>query len=299
MAQRPKARTNRCPAADRPDCPPRPRAKARQSGFALVAVIWTLGLMTLLGMAVIVGARYRTKTSSNYASVAAAEMAAESAVNLAISTALAATPEQAVNFPLRCQMPGGERATITVEEETGKLDLNTANQAALTRLFTALAGDQSTGTRLAAQIVEFRKPKTQGTAAARFTTIMELDQINGIPPRLFRAALRHITVRSGKPEPDIAAASPALLRLFNVEPKPSAAKRGWPAGGSMTIRADIGSPNGTRFIREALVSMEAGNGRPYVIREWRRGDIDAPNLRQDQPQGALRACLQVREAAAR
>jgi general secretion pathway protein K len=91
-------------------------------------------------------------------------------------------------------MPGGERATITVEEETGKVDLNTANQAALTRLFTALAGDQSTGTRLAAQIVEFRKPKTQGTAAARFTTIMELDQIDGIPPRLFRAALRHITV---------------------------------------------------------------------------------------------------------
>jgi hypothetical protein len=67
----------------------------------------------------------------------------------------------------------------------------------------------------------------------------------------------------------------------------------------MTIRADIGSPNGTRFIREALVSREARNGRPYVIREWRHGDIDAPSLRQESPQGALRACLQVREAAAR
>jgi len=88
-------------------------------------VIWTLGLITLLGMAVIVGARYRTKTSSNYASVTAAEMAAESAVNLAVATALAATPEQAVNFPFRCRLPGGERATITVEEETGKIDLNT------------------------------------------------------------------------------------------------------------------------------------------------------------------------------
>jgi general secretion pathway protein K len=72
-----------------------------------------------------------------------------------------------------------------------------------------------------------------------------------------------------------------------------------PAGGSMTIRADIGNPNGTRFIREALVSLEAGNGRPYIIRAWRRGDIDAPSLRQEPPQSALRACLQVREAAAR
>jgi general secretion pathway protein K len=303
VARRPQARTNRCPAADRPDCPPLPRAKARQSGFALVAVIWTLGLITLLGMAVIVGARYRTKTSSNYASVAAAEMAAESAVNLAISAALTATPDQAVHFPLRCRLPGGERATITVEEETGKVDLNTANQAALTRLFTALTGDQSTGIRLAAQIVEFRKPKAQGTAAtgptaARFTTIMELDQIDGMPPQLFRTALRHVTVRSGKPEPDMDAASPSMRRLLNVEPKPNAARRGVPAGGSMTIRADISSPDGARFIREALVSLEGGSARPYVVREWRRGDIDSSPLQQDQQQSGLRACLQAREAAA-
>lgn len=262
-------------------------------------MIWTLGLITLLGMAVIVGARYRTKTASNYAAVTAAELAAESAVNLAISAALTATPEQAVSFPLRCRLPGGERATIAIEEETGKVDLNSASPAALTRLFTALTGDLSAGARLAAQIVEFRKPKTQGApATARFTTIMELDQVDGIPPRLFRAALRHVTVRSGKPEPDMEAASPAMKRLLNVEPKPNAARRGMPAGGSMTIRADINGPDGTRFIREALVSLEGGNGRPYVIREWRRGDIEPSGQRQDRPQSALPACLQVREAAA-
>ena len=269
----------------------------------LVAVIWTLGLITLLGMAVIVGARYRTKTSSNYASVTAAEMAAESAVNLAIATALTAAPEQAVNFPLRCRLPGGERATITVEEETGKIDLNTASPAALTRLFTALTGDQSRGTRIASQIIEFRKPKAQSTPAAgpaeaRFTTVMQLDQLDGMSPRLFRTALRHVTVRSGRPEPDMEAASPAMLRLLNVEPKQTTAKRGLPLGGSMTIRADISASDGTRFIREALVSLEGGNGRPYVIREWRRGDIDSSSSRQERPQDTSRACLQVREAAA-
>jgi general secretion pathway protein K len=296
VAKRPKARTNRFPVPDRPECPSLPRASARQSGFALVAVIWTLGLITLLGMAVIVGARYRTKTSSNYASVTAAEMAAESAVNLAVATALAATPEQAVNFPLRCRLPGGERAMITVEEETGKIDLNTASLAALTRFFTALTGDQSSGMRIAAQITEFRKPKAQGTpAATRFTTVMQLDQLDGISPRLFRDALRHVTVRSGRQEPDMAAASPALLRLLNVEPKQTNAKRGLPVGGSVTIRADISAPDGARFIREALVSLESGSGRPYVIREWRRGDIDPSAAR---PQGTPRACLQLREAAA-
>jgi len=263
-------------------------------------VIWTLGLITLLGMAVMVGARYRTKTSSNYASVAAAETAAESAVNLAIATALTATPEQAAHFPLRCRLPGGERATITVEEETGKIDLNTASPAALTRFFTALTGDQSKGTRIATEIIEFRKPKTQATPAAgpaqaRFTTVMQLDQIDGMSPRLFRAALRHVTVRSGRPEPEIEAASPAMLRLLNVEPKPASARRGLPVSGSMTIRADISAADGTRFIREALISLDGGNGRPFVIREWRRGDIDP---RQEPPQGVPRACLRLGDAPA-
>src|SRR5258705_1566139 len=119
VANRPKARTNRFPVPDRPECPPLPRPRARQSGFALVAVIWTLGLITLLGMAVIVGARYRTKTTSNYASVTAAEMAAESAVNLAIATAFAASPEQDVKFPLRCRLPMGVRVTVSIADTTG------------------------------------------------------------------------------------------------------------------------------------------------------------------------------------
>nr|WP_249810628.1 type II secretion system protein GspK [Bradyrhizobium sp. 157] len=230
-------------------------------------------------------------------------MAAESAVNLAIAAALAATPEQATNFPLRCRLPGGERATITVEEETGKVDLNTASPAALTRFFTALTGDQSKGTRIAAQIVEFRNPKAQATPAikpaeAPFMTVMQLDQIDGISPRLFRTALRHVTVRSGRPEPDMNAASPATLRLLNVQPKPAAARRGLPAGGTITIRADISASDGTRFIREALVSLEGANGRPFVIREWRRGDIDPSSAQQERAQGAARACLRVRDAAA-
>ncbi|KRR27855.1 hypothetical protein CQ14_08415 [Bradyrhizobium lablabi] len=298
-----RARTNRFSVPGRPECPALRRRKASQSGFALVAVIWTLGLITLLGMAVIVGARYRTKTSSNYASVAAAEMAAESAVNLVIAAALAPTPEQAVNFPLRCRLPGGERATITVEEETGKIDLNTASPAALTRFFTALTGDQSRGSRIVSQIIEFRKPKAQSTPGARpnearFTTVMQLDQIDGMSPLLFRAALRHVTVRSGRPEPDMEAASPATLRLLNVEPKQVAGKRGLPTGGSITIRADISASDGTRFIREALVSLEGGNGRPFVIREWRRGDIDSSSTRHESAQGTGRACLRVRDAAA-
>ena len=298
MADRPTARSHRFSGSNRwseTPFPPHFRAGSNSSdaGFALVAVIWSLGLITLLGMAVIVGARYRTKVTSSIASVTAATAAAESAINLGITTALTTTPSQNVKFPLRCRLPGGERVTVTVEEETGKVDLNTATPAVLARLFTALTIDQSTGNRIAGRILEFREPgmgQAKDTGArstnnnsddarkAGFTTIMQLDQIDGISPHLFRTALRFVTVRSGRPEPDGAAASPALRELLNLEQQPAGPTRGPPAIGDVTIRADVRAPDGASFIREALVSLGAETSRLFLIREWRHGDIDSGAL---------------------
>ena len=240
------------------------RTRSTSDGFALVAVIWTLGLITLLGMAVMVGARYRTRVASNYASVVAAETAAESAINLAIATALAGTAAPGVKFPLRCRMPGGERVLVTIDEETGKIDLNTATPAVLLRFFTALTRDQSMGIRIAERIREFRKAKTRNAntklenspAEPRFSTIMQLDQIDGISPDIFRAALRLVTVRSGRPEPDMEAASPAMRRLLNVEARQTLRQPGGcqPAA-ALRSGPTFGRPDGGRFIREALVSL--------------------------------------------
>jgi general secretion pathway protein K len=264
---------------------PSDRAGSNRDGFALVAVIWSLGLIALLAMAVMVGARYRTRVATNYNSVAAAEATAESAINLAIASALPGPAGPHVNFPLRCRMPGGERVLVTIEEETGKIDLNTTSPSTLIRFFTALTRDQSLGARIAARIVELRIPKIKDTDAGatnnpsgpHFATIMQLDQIDGISPRLFRSALRLVTVRSGRPEPDPEAASPTLRQLLNLDQKPASPARGLPAGGSVTIRADIRSPDGARFIRDALISLAAG-GRPFLVHEWRHGDIDPAAL---------------------
>jgi hypothetical protein len=45
---------------------------------------------------------------------------------------------------------------------------------------------------------------------------------------------------------------------------------------SFTIRADIRAIDGSRYIQEALVSFGGASTQPYVIREWRRGDIISP-----------------------
>jgi general secretion pathway protein K len=257
---------------------------ASNSGFALVAVIWSLGLVSLLGAAVIVGARYRVRMTSNQAAVLVTAAAAESAVNLAIALSLSSTPQQMVKFPLRCQMPNGEQSTIGLEEETGKVDLNSARGEVLSHLFTALTYDQSAGMRIAAEILRFRDSALAGTAKdhpsgkpdrnenPRFTTIMQLDRIDGISPVVFRAALRFVTVRSGRADPDGDAASPAMRKLLSLDQAKPAPR---PTRGIVTIRADVIGTDGSRFIREALVSLGPEDGRPFRILEWRHGDVEA------------------------
>jgi len=68
-----------------------------------------------------------------------------------------------------------------------------------------------------------------------------------------------------------------LREALHLEQKSAVPAAGAPATGNVTIRADVTAPDGTRFIREALISF-AENGRPYLIREWRHGDIDSREL---------------------
>ncbi|MCG2632362.1 general secretion pathway protein GspK [Bradyrhizobium sp. WYCCWR 13023] len=253
-------------------------------GFALVAVVWSLGLLAILATTVIIGAKYRSRTVLDYASVATAAAAAESATNLAIAILESSPSNQIAKFPLRCQMPTGEQATIYVEPEAGKVDLNTATPSVLIALFTSLSANEKLGAQITAGILTKRKtgagsqspnglPKKSRSEQSEFRTVMELDQVEGVSGPLFRNALPFVTVLSGRPEPDPEVSSETLRSLLNLKQARSGQDLKAIAGTNVTIRTDIHAENGTRFIREALVSLVSENNRPFVIREWRRGEI--------------------------
>lgn len=283
--------------------------RRRDRGFALIAAIWSLGLITLLGLTLIVGARYRAKTSSDYLSMTATELAAESAVNLTIGRLLSTERDPKYRYPLSCVMPEGETATIMVEDENGKVDLNTASPQILTRFFTGLTQDQSEGMRLSARVVEFRErvqhqsqapSKSPGQSsdqaqaaspAPAFATTMQLDEVGGLPAPILKAALRLVTVHSGRTEPDMDAAVPALRRLFALAPKNRDQNKAVAAGASVTIRADVKNHGGGRFVREALVSLGVQNGRPFTIREWRHGDVGPYSPSSAQDPAMLTPCI--------
>lgn len=264
-----------------------------QRGFALVTVIWGLGLILLLGGTLVVGAKYRSRIASADTSIARASAAAESAINLAIAATL--IPEGKTKFPLQCRMPGGERAFVTVEEEIGKVDLNTASKPILERLFAALANDKAVGERIAGEILRARSttPRSAGEAGSPsasvtsgkqgprlgFTSIMELDQMAGMSLRLFRKAVPFITISSGRTAPAGEAASPALVEVLGLNSPPAQPRRIL-ASGNVTVRVDVTSGDGSRLVREALIDFDGGTGQPYVIREWRLGTSILPPPQQ-------------------
>ncbi|WP_339037478.1 hypothetical protein WHZ78_07205 [Bradyrhizobium symbiodeficiens] len=290
--------------SDRP-----PFAVRNREGFALITVIWGLGLLTLLGATVIVGARYRVRTAQADGSVLASAAAAESAVNFAIASILSSAPN--TSFPTRCRMPGGEQADIVVEEEVGKIDLNAASQPILERFFTALAQDKTRGARIAQSIVHFRRPpprkeagnqttasdnRTTQTNAANdakissFSSILELDQIDGMSPTLLRSAMRYTTTLSGRPQPIPEAMTPALRLVMGLEL--GRANRRRPAlPGHFTVRAHVRANDGSLYIREALVSIGATSTQSYTIREWRRGDIVGGSMDALRAREPVQACI--------
>jgi len=288
-----------------------PSGSRGREGFALITVIWGLGLLTLLGAAVIVGARYRARTALADGSVLASAAAAESAVNFTIASILSPTPN--MSFPKRCRMPRGEQAEIAIEEEVGKVDINAASLPVLERLFTALARDKTRGSKIAQNVVNFRKPSRHRetgsqtaaagdpTATAKvandvgssgFLSILELDQIDGISPALVRSAMRHTTTLSGRVEPMPEAMTPALRLLMGLDPNRTE-QRHPPPLGHFTIRADIHAADGSRYIQEVLVSFGASAGQPYTIREWRRGDIVGPSTNSPPSGDPAQACFKL------
>jgi general secretion pathway protein K len=110
-----------------------------------------------------------------------------------------------------------------------------------------------------------------------------------------------VTISTGRAEPDGDAASPALRKLLNLDQNQAGQTPATPTNANVTVRADVRTSDGARFIREALVSFGSEGKRPFRIREWRHGDVDADELAfstqtQYSAGGGESSCLWIEKA---
>ena len=286
-----------------------------RAGFALVVVIWGVGLIALFIQSFVSAARLRTQATINIAGSAQAEALAEAAVNIAIlDRVFGTTADPSRNSrlspdgaPLFCAMPQNAVAAILIEDERGKIDLNAASVDTLQEFLEQFSVDPKTTRSIAEAIVSFRtaavdKSSADGASAgggsiavpekrAAFTSALELDQVRGVTPDIFRRLAPFATVYSGVPNIDQVVAPPALFAAFsragaesvselidrpypNDLVRPDASVLGVSAStpGVFLIHAEILTAGGSRFTREAIVDFrDQTDSDRFSIKEWRRG----------------------------
>lgn len=291
--------------------PVHPRAGKKRAGFALLAVIWGTGLIATLVVAFMTNGRLRLQTAQNIARSVEAGYVAESAINLTALTllgkrdVLAGPMDDTVSdgSPKFCVL---DRAAVAlaVEDESGKIDINAAGPEILSAALVGLGLADSKAQEVAAAIVAFRTPPDGGIQLtpksdkpiepkqSLFETTLELDQVSGVDPALFRALLPFVTVYSRAPGIDARASPPGLfaalagfpaddVRRLTAAPYPNQINRTDPrfpsnfnqAGdhAAYLIHAEVLLASGQTTAKDALLDLRPPNGKQFAIHEMRLG----------------------------
>lgn len=297
----------------------------RDDGFALVSVIWLATLLAVIGFVFTSAVRSHVREAQARLAQAEADALAEAAVNLALLRALApAKPAGSIpptgNTVYDCVLPGGGQAHVRVNDEAGKIDLNIASDELLRALFTGLGLSREDASSRVDAIADYRDAdsnrrlngaerqdyaeagRTTGPANAPFEAIEDLAGVIGFDAELVQRLRPFLTVHSRKPGLDPALAPEGLVALISggaqnfapasaelpltsspLPPQFTAAS----TRTTFSILAEIQTPRGARFVREAVVQrLEAPVPRagsriadagppapmPYRIWRWRRAE---------------------------
>jgi general secretion pathway protein K len=225
------------------------RRAGKTGGYALVTVIWGLGIITLLIVSFMTTARLRLQAANNIVGAGQADEIAQAAINLGIlslvkekqavsqpalragggvpPSAQPAPQQRAIHAgePKFCNLAGASVA-LAIEDEGGKIDLNAANDALIKAMLTGFGVGMRDADAAANAIVAYRTPQNavatgggpnlleRGAPRARqelFQTVFELDQVEGLAPSLVRDMIPFVTVHGRRPRVDAETAPPALF----------------------------------------------------------------------------------------
>ncbi|MEZ5892450.1 MAG: type II secretion system protein GspK [Parvularculaceae bacterium] len=202
-----------------------------QKGYALLLVLWSLALLSLLAAMLMSQNRLAVRMEANAWTALEAQQTAEA--GFAIAALKLYEPEThrggalyGAEFPFEFD---GARGEIVIQDELGKLDINEASEDALRALLSAAGASPARAALLASRIVEWR-----GSASRRpgsvvreeyeaaslgysprgraFQSVGELRLVLGMTDDLFDKAEGALTVFTHASSFDPNAASEILLR---------------------------------------------------------------------------------------
>jgi general secretion pathway protein K len=284
----------------------------KQRGVALLIVLWACTLLAILlgGFAMLartegLQARYQfAQTQAHYAAEAGIMRAIYGLQNGSEDSRWIADGRI---YPFRFD---DAAVKVSIVDEDGKIDLNSASSQVLAGLFRAAGADDKRADALSSAVQDWRSfgdaalpngaKAPQYTAAGRdygprngpFVTVEELQMVLGMDAQMYAAVAPVVTIWSGRNSPNPAHAPP--LALMSIPGMDSAtmdnllANRqagtavsgivapGVAGGNGVThsIRAEATLADGTRAVVRATIRLQGiqSGTQPYAVLRWLEGD---------------------------
>jgi len=263
------------------------RAPGNRRGFALLIVLWTLVLLSLLVTHLSATGRSEARIASNYASNAQAEAQADGAVFEAAFHVI--NGEWAPDGKDRQLQLAKGVVGLRLLSESGKVNPNIASTDLMASLLRVLGEDPGQASALASAIADWREPGDQprpdgakapqyraagldhGPPGSPFESLDELGRVLGMTPQLLAALRPHLTLfQFGDPDPSIA--DPVVLQAMKQMPG-QVGQPIFPPGltaglQTMTIIAEAHSNSGGLFTRRAVLRVGPAFERGFQILVW-------------------------------
>jgi general secretion pathway protein K len=271
-----------------PSLPATGKGRGREHGFALLIVLWTLVLLSLLVTQLLAAGRVETQLARNLRANAVVEAAANAAVQEAIFRLLDRSAQRwnADNLPRRLALPGAI-AEIRIEDQSGKVNPNYASPELVMALLVEVGADPRAAAGLAAAIQDWRtpatKPRPAGAKAAEyaaagrrygppgsdFQSLDELGAVLGMTPAILARLAPHLSIYTDG-DPDIRVADPVVAKAME-----RVAEQGDSSGSNdggvrvVLIEATVAGPDRARRTQRAIVRINGGSERrPFEILTW-------------------------------
>lgn len=214
--------------------------RQRESGVVLVLVLWVMTLLAVIAGNFAFSMRSEAQIARNLVSTAQARAFADAGVQRAWLELMKPPTDsqrwQADGVPHEFTLHDA-LLRVTLEDESGKIDLNTASDALLKGLFLSVDLSDEASTGLLDAVLDWRDAdtlkrlhgaeeddyravgKSYGPSNAPFETVDELQRVLGMTSELYRKLAPALTVHSRQPGLNTAVASArALLAIPGVNP---------------------------------------------------------------------------------
>lgn len=269
----------------------RTRIARGERGFALLIVLWSLILSSLIITQLLSAGRGETQLAHNLRQAAVAETIADSAVQDTIFGLLTSPEPPGVGGPRILAMPGGS-ARIRLRDTAGMINPNIAPEPLLSALLQSCGASAGQAAQLTQAITDWRSPandmrplinayRAAGLAYAPqgqpFQSPDEIRLVLGMKPGLADCLVPQLSVYADQEIPLLMLASPlvrtTLLRMMRDtgEALPMAPPERQGAR-VVEITAEAES-HGARFTRRAIVRLGGSDpATPYRILTWQDGN---------------------------